>query len=108
MKTLRITFALALVAAVAGAQSAPPDKIVATNSEIMAMVAKAKADRKPDQPTFAQPLLALAPYGANLEYRAAVGPAALRAVQAAPHLAQRRGRDDVQRRRAGTAARTAA
>jgi mannose-6-phosphate isomerase-like protein (cupin superfamily) len=43
----------------------------------MAMVAKAKADRKPDQPTFAQPLLALAPYGANLEYRAAIGPSAV-------------------------------
>jgi mannose-6-phosphate isomerase-like protein (cupin superfamily) len=77
MRTLRISLALAIVAAVAGAQSTPPDKIVATNSEIMAMVAKAKADRKPDQPTFAQPLLALAPYGANLEYRAAIGPSAV-------------------------------
>src|SRR5437764_11303569 len=78
MQTLRISFALTLVAAVAGAQSAPPpDKIVATNAEIMAMVAKAKKERKPDQPTFAQPLLALAPYGANLEYRAAVGPSAV-------------------------------
>ena len=76
MRTLKISFALTLLAAVAGAQQ-PADKIVATNSEIMAMVAKAKADRKPDQPTFAQPLLALAPYGANLEYRAAVGPAAV-------------------------------
>ena len=77
MRTLKISFALSLVAVIAGAQSAPPDKIVATNSEIMAMVAKAKADRKPDQPTFAQPLLALAPYGANLEYRAAIGPSAV-------------------------------
>jgi mannose-6-phosphate isomerase-like protein (cupin superfamily) len=77
MRTLKITFAFALVTAIAGAQSAPPDKIVATNAEIMAMVAKAKADRKPDQPTFAQPLLALAPYGANLEYRAAIGPSAV-------------------------------
>ncbi len=77
MQTPRISFALALVAAVVGAQSAPPEKIVATNSEIMAMVAKAKADRKPNQPTFAQPLLALAPYGANLEYRAAVGPSSV-------------------------------
>ena len=77
MRTLRISFALAIVAAVAGAQSAPPDKIVATSSEIMAMVAKAKADRKPDQPTFAQPLLALGTYGANLEYRAAIGPSAV-------------------------------
>lgn len=77
MHTLRITFAVAALAAVAVAQSAPPDKIVATSSEIMAMVAKAKADRKPNQPTFAQPLLALAPYGANLEYRAAVGPSSV-------------------------------
>jgi mannose-6-phosphate isomerase-like protein (cupin superfamily) len=76
MRTLKISFALTLLAAVAGAQQ-PADKIVATNSEIMAMIVKAKADRKPDQPTFAQPLLALAPYGANLEYRAAVGPAAV-------------------------------
>ena len=77
MQTLRITLALTLFAAVAGAQSAPPDKIVATSSEIMAMVAKAKAEHKPDQPTFAQPLLALGTYGANLEYRAAVGPSAV-------------------------------
>ena len=76
MRTLKISFALTLLAAVAGAQQTA-DKIVATNSEITAMIAKAKADRKPDQPTFAQPLLALAPYGANLEYRAAVGPAAV-------------------------------
>src|ERR1019366_10228162 len=76
MQTLRITFALTLLAAVAGAQQ-PADKIVATSSEITALVAKAKAERKPDQPTFAHPLLALAPYGANLEYRAAVGPSAV-------------------------------
>ena len=73
MQTIRIAFALTLLAAVAGAQQ-PAEKIVATSSEITAMVAKAKKERKPDQPTFAQPLLALAPYGANLEYRAAVGP----------------------------------
>lgn len=60
MQTLRFSFALALVAAFAAAQQ-PADKIVATNAEIMAMVAKAKKERKPDQPTFAQPLLALAP-----------------------------------------------
>jgi mannose-6-phosphate isomerase-like protein (cupin superfamily) len=76
MQTLRLSLVLSLLAATAVAQN-PPDKIVATNSEIMAMVAKAKSDRKPDQPTFAQPLLALAPYGANLEYRAAVGPSAV-------------------------------
>jgi mannose-6-phosphate isomerase-like protein (cupin superfamily) len=77
MQTLKLSLALSLLVAVAGAQSAPPDKIAATSSEIMAMVAKAKKERKPDQPTFAQPLLALAPYGANLEYRAAVGPSSV-------------------------------
>ena len=46
MRTLKITFAFALVTAIAGAQSAPPEKIVATSAEIMAMVAKAKADGK--------------------------------------------------------------
>ena len=76
MQTLKISFALTLLAVAAGAQQ-PADKIVATNSEIMAMIAKAKADRRPDQATFAQPLLALAPYGANLDYRAAVGPSAI-------------------------------
>jgi mannose-6-phosphate isomerase-like protein (cupin superfamily) len=76
MQPIRIVFALTLFAAVAGAQQ-PADKIVATSSEIATLVAKAKAERKPDQPTFAQPLLALAPYGANLEYRAAVGPSAV-------------------------------
>ena len=33
------------------------------------MVAKAKNERKPDQGNFVQPLLKLAPYTANLEYR---------------------------------------
>jgi len=77
MRTLKFSLALSLLAATALAQTPPPDKIVATNAEIMAMVAKAKKERKADQPTFAQPLLALAPYGANLEYRAAVGPSAV-------------------------------
>lgn len=76
MQTLKFSLALSLLAAIAVAQT-PPDKIAATSSEITAMIAKAKAERKPDQPTFAQPLLALAPYGANLEYRAAVGPSAV-------------------------------
>lgn len=76
MQPIRIIFALTLLGVVAGAQQ-PADKIVATSSEIATLVAKAKAERKPDQPTFAQPLLALAPYGANLEYRAAIGPSAV-------------------------------
>ncbi len=76
MQTLRIVIATTVLAAVAMAQQ-PATKIVATSSEIMALIAKAKSDRKADQPTFAQPLLALGQYGANLEYRAAVGPASV-------------------------------
>jgi mannose-6-phosphate isomerase-like protein (cupin superfamily) len=44
-------------------------KLFASSSDIKAMIAKAKADRKPDQPNFSQPIVALAPYSANLEYR---------------------------------------
>jgi mannose-6-phosphate isomerase-like protein (cupin superfamily) len=46
------------------------------------MIAKAKAERKPDQPLFAQPILQLAPYTASLEYRGAVGPAAVHETEA--------------------------
>ena len=35
------------------------------------MIAKAKSERKPDQPDFVQPIVQLAPYRANLEYRVA-------------------------------------
>ena len=41
------------------------------------MMAKAKSERKQDQANFIQGLLRLAPYTANLEYRAVVGPAAV-------------------------------
>ena len=36
-----------------------------------ALIAKAKKERKPDQANFSQPILRLAPYNANLEYRVA-------------------------------------
>ena len=41
------------------------------------MMAKAKNERKQDQANYIQGILRLAPYSANLEYRAAVGPAAV-------------------------------
>jgi mannose-6-phosphate isomerase-like protein (cupin superfamily) len=43
----------------------------------MALVDKAKADRKGDAPLVAEPILLLAPYKAMLEYRPATAPAAL-------------------------------
>ena len=36
-----------------------------------ALIANAKKERKPDQANFVQPILQLAPYNANLEYRVA-------------------------------------
>ena len=38
-------------------------------ADVIAMIAKAKNERKPDQANFNQPLLRLAPYNVNLEYR---------------------------------------
>ena len=46
-------------------------KLFATSADVTAMMAKAKSERKPDQPNFIQPIVQLAPYNANLEYRVA-------------------------------------
>ena len=46
-------------------------KLFTSSSDVRAMIAKAKAERKADQPNFTQPIVALAPYSANLEYRVA-------------------------------------
>ena len=56
------------VASIAMAQ-APVQKTFTSAAEVEAMIAKAKNERKPDQPNFNQPLLRLAPYAVNLEYR---------------------------------------
>jgi mannose-6-phosphate isomerase-like protein (cupin superfamily) len=53
------------------AQSAAPPapKLFAGAGDVTALIAKAKAERKPDQANFSQPIVRLAPYSANLEYR---------------------------------------
>src|ERR1700730_3971743 len=78
------TFALMLVTAAAVAQQPakqakqpPATKTYVSASDITAMMAKAKNERKQDQANFIQGLLQLTPYTANLEYRAVVGPAAV-------------------------------
>jgi mannose-6-phosphate isomerase-like protein (cupin superfamily) len=77
------TFLFASLAAVtassAFAQQAAPTPTTAfmTSKDIMALVDKAKADRKGDAPTTAEPILLLAPYRAQLEYRPGHAPAAL-------------------------------
>jgi mannose-6-phosphate isomerase-like protein (cupin superfamily) len=79
MRAFVITLALVVATALAVAQqpAAQAMKIFSSSADITAMVAKAKAERKQDQPLVTQPILRLAPYNANLEYRAAVGPAAV-------------------------------
>ncbi len=65
------------VASNASAQTTAPASVFMSDKDIMALVDKAKADRKGDAPTVAEPILLLAPYKAQLEYRPGTGPAAL-------------------------------
>jgi mannose-6-phosphate isomerase-like protein (cupin superfamily) len=65
-----------VVAQTPAAQTPPPAKTFASAADVTAMMAKARSERKPDQPNFVQPILRLAPYNANLEYRGAVPQAA--------------------------------
>ena len=59
-------------------QAAPPaTRSFMNNKEIMGLVDKAKADRKGDAPLVAEPILSLAPYRAQLEYRPGTSPAAV-------------------------------
>ena len=53
------------------AQQPTPQPAITFSSaaDVEAMIAKAKKERKPDQANFLQPILRLAPYNVNLEYR---------------------------------------
>ncbi|MBS0280644.1 MAG: hypothetical protein JSR25_05745 [Proteobacteria bacterium] len=73
-------FAVAVLAAAAtpiAAQSMAQVKTFASSAEVQQLIAKAKADRKGDAPTTVEPILSLANYHANLEYRPIPGPAAI-------------------------------
>src|ERR1700722_4672422 len=52
-------------------------KLFASSENVADLIAKAKRDNKPGQANVVEPLLQLAPYNANLEYRSSVGPAAV-------------------------------
>jgi mannose-6-phosphate isomerase-like protein (cupin superfamily) len=45
--------------------------VFASVGDVSALISKAKAERKPDQPNFVQPVVKLPPYTLNLEYRMA-------------------------------------
>jgi mannose-6-phosphate isomerase-like protein (cupin superfamily) len=66
-----------LVATASSALAQSPMTQFMSEKDIMALIDKAKADRKGDAPLVAVPIVALAPYKAQLEYRPATAPAAL-------------------------------
>jgi mannose-6-phosphate isomerase-like protein (cupin superfamily) len=73
---LAFTFLAAVTASSAMAQTAPMTQAM-SDKDIMGLIDKAKADRKGDAPMVAEPILLLAPYKAQLEYRALKAPAAV-------------------------------
>src|SRR5580658_9984097 len=64
------------VASNAWAQTTAPGSVFMSDKDILALVDKAKADRKGDAPLVAEPILLLAPYKAQLEYRPGTSAAA--------------------------------
>jgi mannose-6-phosphate isomerase-like protein (cupin superfamily) len=76
---LAASVALALAGvlpAKAQAPAAPDMKTFASSADVQAMIVNIRKVHKAE-PTLSQPILALAPYRAMLEYRTAVGPAAV-------------------------------
>jgi mannose-6-phosphate isomerase-like protein (cupin superfamily) len=78
MRAIAISL-ISIIAAVAAyaQQPAPATKTFSSAADVAALLAKAKADHKDGQPIVAENILHLAPYNANLEYRASVGPASV-------------------------------
>jgi mannose-6-phosphate isomerase-like protein (cupin superfamily) len=77
-RLLALTFLAAVaVPAIAQAAEPAPMRTFMNNKEIMGLIDKAKADRKGDAPLVAEPILSMAPYRAQLEYRPSTAPAAL-------------------------------
>jgi mannose-6-phosphate isomerase-like protein (cupin superfamily) len=68
---------IALSAPAVAQNAAPMMKTFASSAEVQDLIAKAQADRKGNAPTTSEPILSLAPYHANLEYRPIPGPAAV-------------------------------
>jgi mannose-6-phosphate isomerase-like protein (cupin superfamily) len=85
MRPISIAFLVVCMAAVAAAQQpATPGatpvtamKTFCSSADVQALISKAKSERKDGQPIVVERVLQLAPYNANLEYRASVGLAAV-------------------------------
>ncbi len=74
---LALTMLTATLASGAMAQQQPAPSLFMSEKDILALIDKAKTDRKNDAPLVAEPILQLAPYKAQLEYRPLKAPAAL-------------------------------
>jgi mannose-6-phosphate isomerase-like protein (cupin superfamily) len=86
MRAIIAGVALVLVSSGASAQQAAPPSVASSRTmvsaaDVTAMIAKAKSERK-DQALLAQSMIQLAPYNVSLEYRAAVGNAAVHETEA--------------------------
>ena len=83
--TLIVSILVVCAAAVAAAQQpaapaanpAAAIKTFCSSADVQALIAKAKSERKDGQPIVVERVVQLAPYSANLEYRASVGLAAV-------------------------------
>ena len=85
MRSAIVAIVLIASSSVVFAQQAPnpaASRTMVTAADVAAMMAKAKAERKPDQANLAQSMIQLAPYNVSLEYRGAVGPAAVHETEA--------------------------
>lgn len=88
MRTAWISLAFIVVTAAAFAkQPAPqtsekPIKTFTSASEVTALIAKAKSERKEGQSLVAEPMLELGFYNGHLEYRASVGDATVHETEA--------------------------
>src|SRR6202023_146944 len=78
MRTIPVSLALTILSSAAWCQQpAPATKTYSSAADVSALIAKAKSEHKDGQPIVVESILQLAPYGANLEYRASVGAAAV-------------------------------
>jgi len=88
MRVLIAGFVVILTASAAFAQQPPAPAAAAASrtmvsaSDVTALIAKAKAERKDNQALLAQSMIQLAPYNVSLEYRAAVANAAVHETEA--------------------------
>ena len=81
MRALVFVLATALAGPVfaqpTGPQPVLPPKLFASSAEIAGLIAQSKADHDAGKPTPSKRVIGLAPYNAALEYRTAIGPAAV-------------------------------